>query len=103
MDYNIYCTITFGESSQSNNDSNLTNSIILRKIDGIYLQSLGRIQDRREIYIHSVITGRKIIDIKILKEIVNQIEEMTAREKVTSFKFKNRAGVINDNDWIKGV
>ena len=28
---------------------------------------------------------------------------MAAREKFTSLKFKNRAGVIYDNNWIAGV
>ena len=28
---------------------------------------------------------------------------MDARDKVTSIKFKNRAGVIYDNDCIEGV
>ena len=28
---------------------------------------------------------------------------MTARDKFTLLKFKNRAGVIYDNDWIEVV
>ena len=28
---------------------------------------------------------------------------MAARDKVTLLKFKNRAGIIYDNDWIVGV
>ena len=28
---------------------------------------------------------------------------MAAIDKFTSLKFKNRAGVIYDNDWIAGV
>ena len=28
---------------------------------------------------------------------------MSARKKVTSLKFKNRAGVVYDNYWIAGV
>ena len=28
---------------------------------------------------------------------------MAARDKITSLKFKNRTGVIYDNDWSLGV
>ena len=49
---------------------------------------------------HRVITRRKIIEITITKVIIKQIEEMATRDKSTLLRFKNRAGVVYDNDWI---
>ena len=44
-----------------------------------------------------------MIEIPIPKEIIKHIEEMAAYEKLRSLKFKNRAGVIYDHEWIAGV
>ena len=44
-----------------------------------------------------------MIEITITREIVEHIEEMGNSDKVTSLKFNNRAGVIDDNNWIAGV
>ena len=52
---------------------------------------------------HRVITRWKIIKLPIPKAIIKHIEKMLAPEKVTSLKFRNRAGVTSDNDWISGV
>ena len=68
--------------------------------------SLDKIQggsDIFDLHSHKIITRRKNIEIKIPKTILKRIEEMAASEKVTSLKFKNRSGVINDNNWIAGV
>ena len=65
-----------------------------------------KIQVRHEIFnlsSHRVIRGWKIIEIPIPKSIIKHVEEMAARDKVTLLKFKNRAGIIYDNDWIVGV
>ena len=74
--------------------------------NGIYLISLDKIKGGREIFdphSHRIIKRRNIIEISIPKAIVKYIEEIDARDKVTSLKFKNRAGFIYDNDWIAGV
>ena len=68
LEYNKYCTITFGAFVWANNDNNQTNSNVSQKIDGICLQSLDRIQGVLEIFdlhSHRVITRRKIIEIQI--------------------------------------
>ena len=67
---------------------------------------MDKIQGKHEIFdikSHRVITIWKIIEIPIPKSIIKHIEEIVAREKVTSLKFKNRVGVIYDNYWIAGV
>ena len=106
FDYNRHCTIKFVVFVQENNDNNPKNSNVLRKIYGIYLRSLDKIQVRHKIFdihIHRVITRHKIIQISITKSIIKHIEEMTARCKFILMKFNNRAGVIYDNYWIVGV
>ena len=67
---------------------------------------MDKIQGKHEIFdikSHRVITIWKIIEIPIPKSIIKHIEEIVAREKVTSLKFNNRVGVIYDNYWIAGV
>ena len=78
----------------------------MRTINGFYLRSLDKIQGVHKIFdTHSqmVIIRRKIIEIKIHKTIIKHIEEMAACDKSIFLKFKNRAVVIYDNDWIAGV
>ena len=78
----------------------------MRKVDGIYQQSLGKIKGGHDIFdlhSHRVITRRNIIKIPISKAIIKYIEEMASHDKVTSLKFNNRAGVIYDNEWTAGV
>ena len=80
--------------------------MFLRKIYGIYLRYFYKIQGGHDIFDlhgHIVITRNEIIGITIPKAIIKRIKEMAARDKVTSQRFKNRAGVIYDNDWIPGV
>ena len=50
FDYNIHFIITFGAFIQENNDNNPKKSNVLRTIDGIYLQSLDKIQGRHDIF-----------------------------------------------------
>ena len=78
----------------------------MHTIDKIYLQSLDRIQGGHEIFdlhSHRVIKIRKMIEITILRAIIKHIEEIGAHDKVTSLKFKNRAGFIYYIYWIAGV
>ena len=59
LDYNKHFTIPFGAFVQANNENNLTNKILLRTIDVIYLRLLDKIQGRHEIFdlhCHRVIT-----------------------------------------------
>ena len=49
LDYNKDCIILFGELFQLNNDSNLKNSNVSQKIEGIYLKLLDKIQGGHEI------------------------------------------------------
>ena len=62
--YNKHDTLPFGWCVQENNDKNPKNSNVLWKIDGIYLQSLDKIQGGNEVfYIHShrIITRGEIV------------------------------------------
>ena len=75
----------------------------MRKVDGIYQQSLGKIKGGHDIFdlhSHRGISICKIIGIPIFKSIIKHVEGMASRDKVTSLKFKNRLGVIYDNAWI---
>ena len=63
LEYNKHYNITFRAFVQENNDKNPINSIVLWEIDGVYLQSLDKIQGVQEIlYIHNhrVITRKEI-------------------------------------------
>ena len=106
MDYKKNFIIIFGVFFQSNNYNNPTNSDVSQTIDGLYLQSFDKIQYGHAIFdlhSHRVITRWKIIEIPITKTIIKHIEEMATHDKVTFLKFKNRAEVVYDNDWISGV
>ena len=106
LDYKKYFKIPFGSFVQVNNYNNPTNSNILRKIYGIYLQSLDKIQGGHEIFdLHSqrVITRWNIFEIKIPKAIIKHIEETADHDRLKSLKFKNRAEVVYGNYWISGV
>ena len=106
LKYKTNFKIPFGKFIQGNNDNNPTSSNVSQTIDGIYLQSLDKIQVGNEIFdlhSHIVITRWKILENKIAMSIIKNIKEMETRDKVTSPKFKIRAGVIYDNDWIAGV
>ena len=55
------------------------------------------VHDIFDLHSQKVIKRQKIIEIPIPEKIIKQIEAMAAHEKVTSIKFKNRAGFIYDN------
>ena len=66
---------------------------------------MDKIQGGHEIFdlqSHRVITKQKMIHISIPREIIKHIEEMSASDRVTLLKFRNRLGFIYDNDWIAG-
>ena len=56
-----------------------------------------------DLHSHIGITRWKNIEITISKVMIKNNEEMSACDKVTLLKLKNRAGVIYDNDWIAGL
>ena len=66
LDYNKHFTIPFVAFFQENNENNPKKYYVSRTIDGVYLQSLDKIQgghDIFDLYTHRFITRQKLIEI----------------------------------------